>query len=63
MLAFLVITSVDAELNKRLYELSLLGINTVIYYVGFSPDVSEIITLGNQKVIPVNPEDDISKVL
>ena len=63
MLAFLVITGADMELNKRLYALSLLGINTVIYYVSYSPDLSSIITLGNQTVIPINPEDDLAKVL
>lgn len=63
MLAFLVITGADTELNKGLYALSLLGINTVIYYVSYAPDLSSIITLGNQTVIPVNPEDDLAKVL
>ena len=63
MLAFLVITDIDVDLNKRLYALSLLGINTVIYYVSSSPNLASIIELANQTVIPVNPEDDLTKVL
>ena len=63
MLIFLILTGVDAELNKRLYALSQLGINTVIYYVSYTPDISGILNLGNQTVIPVHPEDDITKVL
>ena len=63
MIAFLVITGADAELNKRLYELSTLGINTVIYYVGYNPNPADIMELTNVRVIPVHPEDDLHNVL
>ena len=63
MIAFLVITGADAELNKRLYELSTFGINTVIYYVGYNPNPADIMELTNVRVIPVHPEDDLHNVL
>ena len=63
MIAFLVITGADAELNKRLYELSTLGINTVVYLVGVHPNVQDIMELANVRVIPVYPEDDLTTVL
>ena len=63
MIAFLIITSADVELNKRLYELSALGIKTVIFYVGYNPKVRDIMELSDQTVIPVNPEDDLVSVL
>lgn len=63
MIAFLVITGADAELNKRLYELSSLGINTVVYLVGVHPNVQDIMELANVRVIPVYPEDDLTTVL
>ena len=63
MIAFLVITGVDAELNRRLYELSVLGINTVVYYVGYKPDTKDIMELSNIRVIPVHPEDDLEDIL
>ena len=63
MIVFLIITSADVELNKRLYELSALGIKTVIYYVGYNPQVKDIMELSDQTVIPVNPEDDLVSVL
>ena len=63
MIAFLVITGADAELNKRLYELSTFGINIVVYLVGVHPNVQDIMELANVRVIPVYPEDDLVKVL
>ena len=63
MIAFLVITGADAELNKRLYELSTFGINIVVYLVGVHPNVQDIMELANVRVIPVYPEDDLAKVL
>ena len=63
MIAFLVITGVDVELNRRLYELSVLGINTVVYYVGYKPDTKDIMELSNIRVVPVHPEDDLEDVL
>ena len=63
MIAFLVITGADAELNKRLYETSTFGINIVVYLVGVHPNVQDIMELANVRVIPVYPEDDLAKVL
>ena len=63
MIAFLVITGADAELNKRLYELSTFGINIVVYLVGVHPNVQDIMELANVRVIPVYPEDDLAKIL
>ena len=63
MIAFLVITGADAELNKRLYELSTFGINIVVYLVGVHPNVQDIMELASVRVIPVYPEDDLAKVL
>ncbi len=63
MVVFLVITSADAELNRKLYSLSLTGVKTVIYYVGYNPRTEDIIELQDQKVFAVLPEDDISKIL
>ncbi|MBR4342750.1 MAG: DUF58 domain-containing protein [Lachnospiraceae bacterium] len=63
LVAFLVITGADAELNKALYALSLLGINIVVYYVGYNPRTEDIMELQNLRVIPIHPEDDLETVL
>lgn len=59
LMVFMVVTGACKELNETLNELSLSGVSCVIYYVGYEPDTSSILTLQNQTVIPVNPEDDL----
>ena len=63
MVAFLVITSAGVELNEKLYELSTLGVNTVIFYVGYNANPKDIMELANVRVIPVHPEDDLTTIL
>lgn len=63
LISFFVITGGCRELNETLNELSMSGVPCVIYYVGYEPDLSEILNLQDQTVIPVHPEDDLKKVL
>ena len=63
LVAFIIVTDPDTELNKRLYSLSLLGINIIVYNVGFSLKSDSIMDLQNQRVIRIHPEDDLKKIL
>lgn len=63
LIAFLVVTKISKELNETLNELSLSGVSCVIYYVSYEPDVSGIITLPDQMVVPIHPEDDLTRVI
>ncbi len=63
LVAFLVITGTGKELNETLNELSKSGTSCVIYYVSYEPDVSGIISLQNQIIVPVHPEDDLTRVM
>ena len=60
---FMVVTGACRELNETLNELSLAGATCVIYYVGYEPDTDSILTLQNQTVIPIHPEDDLENVM
>ncbi|MBO4416078.1 MAG: DUF58 domain-containing protein, partial [Lachnospiraceae bacterium] len=63
LVVFMVVTGSCRELNETLNELSLSGVTTVIYYVGYEPDTGSILALQNQTVIPVHPEDDLVNVM
>ncbi len=63
LVTFLVITGTGRELNETLNELSMSGVSCVIYYVSYEPDVSSIISLQDQIVVPVHPEDDLTAVM
>ena len=63
MIAFLIITTIDAEVNKRLYALSHLGIKVIVYYVSYSPELNNILSIPDIKVITVHPEDDLTEIL
>ncbi|MBO4559575.1 MAG: DUF58 domain-containing protein [Lachnospiraceae bacterium] len=63
LVAFLVITETGRELNETLNELSMAGASCVIYYVSYEPDVSGIISLQDQIIVPVHPEDDLTAVM
>ena len=63
LVTFLVITGTGRELNETLNELSMSGVTCVIYYVSYEPDVSGIISLQDQIVVPVHPEDDLTAVM
>ena len=63
MIAFLIITAIDAEVNKRLYALSNLGIKVIVYYVSYSPETGNILQMPDIKVITVHPEDDLTQIL
>ena len=63
LVAFLVVTEITKELNETLNELSLSGVSCVIYYVSYEPDVSGIISLPDQMVVPIHPEDDLTRVM
>ena len=39
------------------------GVSCVIYYVFYEPDVSGIISLPDQMVVPIHPEDDLTRVM
>ncbi|MCR5322364.1 MAG: DUF58 domain-containing protein [Lachnospiraceae bacterium] len=59
LVVFMIVTGTCTELNETLNELSLSGATCVIYYVGYEPDTRSILTLPNQTVVPVHPEDDL----
>ncbi|MBO7633367.1 MAG: DUF58 domain-containing protein [Lachnospiraceae bacterium] len=63
LVAFLLVTEIGKELNETLNELSLSGVSCVIYYVSYEPDVSGIISLPDQMIVPVHPEDDLTRVM
>ncbi len=63
MIAFIIVMKAGKELNEALNELSVSGVTSVVYYVGYDADVSGILDLPNQTVIPVHPEDDLTKVM
>ncbi|MBO4922085.1 MAG: DUF58 domain-containing protein [Lachnospiraceae bacterium] len=63
MIAFVIITTIDAEVNKRLYALSHLGIKVIVYYVSYSPELNNILSIPDIKVITVHPEDDLTEIL
>ena len=63
MIAFLIITAIDTEVNKRLYALSNLGIKVIVYYVSCSPETQNILEIPDIKVITVHPEDDLTGIL
>ena len=63
MIAFLIITTIDAEVNKRLYALSHLGIKVIVYYISYSPEMDNILSIPDIKVITVHPEDDLTEIL
>ena len=63
MIAFLIITTIDAEVNKCLYALSHLGIKVIVYYVSYSPELDNILSIPDIKVITVHPEDDLTEIL
>ncbi len=63
LVAFLVITGTGRELNETLNDLSLSGVSCVIYYVAYEPDLDGIISLQDQIVVPVHPEDDLTVVM
>ena len=63
LVAFIIITKPDTELNKRLYSLFLLGIQIVLYHVGYKPEPESIMELQNMRVIHIHPEDDLEKIL
>ena len=63
LVTFLVITETSRDLNETLNELSMSGVSCVIYYVSYEPDVSGIISLQDQIVVPVHPEDDLTVVM
>ena len=63
MIAFLIITAIDAEVNKRLYALSNLGIKVIVYYVSYSPETGNILQMPDIKVITVHPENDLTQIL
>ena len=63
MVAFIVVMNAGKELNEALSELSLSGVKSVVYYVGYNVDAADILELPNQIVIPVHPEDDLTKIM
>ncbi len=63
LVSFLVVTGTGRELNETLNELHASGVSCVVYYVSYEPDVSTVISLQDQIVIPVHPEDDLTAVM
>jgi len=63
MLVFLIITNPDKEVCKKLYELSILGIKAIIYYVSTAPVHDELSGLQNIRVIHIHPEDELKDTI
>ncbi|MBP5330370.1 MAG: DUF58 domain-containing protein [Lachnospiraceae bacterium] len=63
MVAFMIVMNTGKELNEALNELSMAGVTSVVYCVGYDSDTSDILDLPNQMVIPVHPVDDLPKVM
>ena len=63
LIAFLIVTDIDAELNKRLYALSHLGIKVIVYYVNYSHKTENILEIPDITVVTVHPEDDLTEIL